>query len=59
MPHPIYEIADPETHRIEESYFDTGRHVEEQADLDADMVTYRHRVADVHNGLVDAGFTVE
>lgn len=59
MPHPIYELADPETHRVEESYFDTGRRVFENDDLEQDTVTYRHRVSDVYNALVDAGFRVE
>jgi SAM-dependent methyltransferase len=59
IPHPVYGLADPETHEIEESYFDTGRQVTPYDDLDADMVTYRHRVSDVHNALVGAGFRVE
>ncbi|QPV64534.1 class I SAM-dependent methyltransferase [Halosimplex litoreum] len=59
MPHPVYGLADPETHEVEESYFDTGRQVTPQDDLDVDMVTYRHSVADVHNALVGAGFRVE
>ncbi|QLH76729.1 methyltransferase domain-containing protein [Halosimplex rubrum] len=59
MPHPVYGLADPESHEIEESYFDTGRQVTPQDDLDVDMVTYRHSVADVHNALVGAGFRVE
>jgi SAM-dependent methyltransferase len=59
MPHPVYELADPESHEVEGSYFDTGRQVTAQDDLETDMVTYRHRVADVHNALVGAGFRVE
>jgi len=59
MPHPVYDLADPDTHRVEESYFDVGRQVTTQPDLDRDMVTYRHRVSDVHNALVGAGFRVE
>jgi SAM-dependent methyltransferase len=59
MPHPVYELADPDTHEVAESYFDTGRQVTPQPDLDRDMVTYRHRVSDVHNALVGAGFRVE
>ncbi|MFC7197417.1 class I SAM-dependent methyltransferase [Halosimplex aquaticum] len=59
MPHPVYGLAEPESHRVEESYFDTGRQVTAYDDLGADMVTYRHRVSDVHNALVDAGFRVE
>ncbi|WP_436926331.1 class I SAM-dependent methyltransferase [Halosimplex amylolyticum] len=59
MPHPVYDLADPETHRVEESYFDTGRQVTTYDDLDSDMVTYRHRISDVHNALTGAGFRVE
>ncbi|MFB6081688.1 MAG: class I SAM-dependent methyltransferase [Halanaeroarchaeum sp.] len=59
MPHPVYGLVDAETHHVEESYFDTGRQVTPQDDLDVDMVTYRHRIGDVHNALVGAGFRVE
>jgi ubiquinone/menaquinone biosynthesis C-methylase UbiE len=59
MPHPVYPLADPDSHTVEESYFDTGRQVTQYDDLDRDMVTYRHRVSDVHNALVGAGFRVE
>lgn len=58
-PHPFYEVADPETHRVEESYFESGRRVVAHDGLDADQVTYRHRVSDLHNALVEAGFRVE
>ncbi|MFB6173247.1 MAG: class I SAM-dependent methyltransferase [Halobacteriales archaeon] len=58
LPHPVYTLADPETHRVEESYFDTGRRVTANED-GPDQVTYRHAVGDVHNALVDAGFRVE
>ena len=59
MPHPVYGLADPESHRVEESYFDTGRQVESVEDVETDMVTFRHRVSDVYNALVEAGFRVE
>ncbi|WP_459191225.1 class I SAM-dependent methyltransferase [Halosimplex sp. J119] len=59
MPHPVYGLADAESHRVEGSYFDTGRQVTPQDDLDVDMVTYRHTVSEVHNALVGAGFRVE
>jgi ubiquinone/menaquinone biosynthesis C-methylase UbiE len=58
-PHPVYGLADPESHRIEESYFDTGRQVISEPEMGVDQVTYRHRVSDVYNELVDAGFRVE
>jgi ubiquinone/menaquinone biosynthesis C-methylase UbiE len=58
-PHAAYELADPDSTRVEESYFDTGRHVTSHEGVDAEEVTYRHRVSDVYNALVDAGFRVE
>ena len=59
MPHPFYEVVDPETRRVEESYFDTGRHVTVHDELDVDQVTYRHTVSDVYNALDGASFRVE
>lgn len=59
MPHPVYGLADPESGEVVESYFDTGRQVTEEPELENDMVTYRHRVSDVYNSLHDAGFAVE
>ena len=58
-PHPVYGLADPETGEVVESYFDTGRQATTEDGLDADQVTYRHRVSDVYAALVDAGFRVE
>ena len=58
-PHPVYGLADPETHEVEESYFDTGRQVWDSEPGDLDLVTYRHRVSDLYDALVDAGFRVE
>jgi ubiquinone/menaquinone biosynthesis C-methylase UbiE len=51
IPHPLYEIVDPETQTIEHSYFDTGR-------TDHDQPLYRHTVSGVYNALVEAGFDV-
>jgi ubiquinone/menaquinone biosynthesis C-methylase UbiE len=59
MPHPFYNVVNPDTHTVEESYFDTGRHVIVDESTDANQVTYRHRVSDIHNALYDAGFDVE
>ncbi|MFB6151229.1 MAG: class I SAM-dependent methyltransferase [Haloarculaceae archaeon] len=58
-PHAVYGLADAETHEVTESYFDTGRHVIRVDDRDPDQVVYRHRVSDVVNAVVDAGFRVE
>lgn len=59
MPHPCYDLVDPETHEVVESYFDSPRQVTEVEGLDVDSVTYRHRVGDVHTELRSAGFRVE
>lgn len=59
MPHPYYEITDPASHEVAESYFETGRHVVEDQRTDADLVTFRHTVSGVLSDLVDAGFVVE
>jgi len=60
MPHPFFDLADPETHEIVESYFDTGRQVVHDGREEyPDLVTYRWTVSDVYNALVDAGFDVE
>jgi SAM-dependent methyltransferase len=57
-PHPSYRLLDPETGTVEESYFDTGRHVRETAPERPDLVTYRNTVADYHEALRAAGFEV-
>lgn len=58
-PHPYDEVVDPETHRVEDSYFETGRHVVVDESRDADLVTYHSTVSDYHNALLDAGFRIE
>lgn len=59
MPHPLYEVVDPETHEVVESYFDAGRCVFDHEDTDADEVLYRHTVSEVYGAVVGAGFDVE
>jgi ubiquinone/menaquinone biosynthesis C-methylase UbiE len=60
MPHPFFDLADPDTHEVVESYFDTGRQVVHDGREEyPDLVTYRRRVSDVYNALVEAGFDVE
>jgi len=60
MPHPFFDLADPDTGEIVESYFDTGRQVVEDGREEyPDLVTYRWKVSDVYNALVAAGFDVE
>lgn len=60
MPHPFFKLADPETHEIVKSYFDTGRQI--QADERAgapNQVTFRQKISDVYNALRKSGFDVE
>jgi SAM-dependent methyltransferase len=59
MPHPFYEVVDPESHEIAESYFDTGRRVTSHDGVGADEVLYRHTVEGVYDALVTTGFEVE
>ncbi len=59
VPHPFYDMLDPETGTVSGSYFDTGRRVVEQEELEHDMVLYDHTVSELYNALVGAGLTVE
>ncbi len=60
MPHPFFDLADPETHEIVESYFDTGRQVRVDERVGhPNLVTYRHRISDIHTALRQAGFVIE
>ncbi|GAB3020467.1 class I SAM-dependent methyltransferase [Natronobiforma cellulositropha] len=59
MPHPFYEILDPETQKVADSYFDTGQYTISYEGMDADQVLCRHTVSDVFNALRDAGFVVD
>jgi SAM-dependent methyltransferase len=59
LPHPAYEVLDPETGALARSYFDDAPRVEREAGIDAEMRVYAHRVADVHGALRAAGFRVD
>lgn len=59
MPHPAYDLVDPESHEVVESYFDDPRQVYEFEGMDIDQVIYRHRIGDVYGNLRAAGFDVE
>jgi len=60
VPHPFYELFDPDSRELERSYHASGprRNVVDE-DYDADMVVFDRKVSELHNALVDAGFTVE
>jgi len=59
IPHPFYEIYDPETRAIERSYFDSRRERKSIGDIDADMVVFHRTVAEIHRALTEAGFVVD
>jgi len=59
MPHPYYDLLDPETGEIDDSYFDTGRRVFSHDGIEADEVLYRHTLGDVHGAVRSAGFRIE
>lgn len=60
--HPFYSIIDPKTHKIKESYFDTGRHESIEVWKDNTkhkFVLYKRKVSDIYNNLVVTEFFVE
>jgi len=59
MPHPYYDLLDPDSGAVADSYFDTGRQVISHDGMEVDHVTYRHSVSDVHNALRAAGFEID
>ncbi len=60
VPHPIHESLDLETETFERSYYDTSRReITINDDYEANLIVFDHTVADLHNALVDAGFTVK
>ena len=60
LPHPFYELFDPETRELERSYHGPERRCIPIDDgFDADMVVFDRTVGDLHNAVVDAGFVVE
>jgi len=59
LPHPFYELFDPEARELDRSYFDPTPERKSIGDLDPEMVVFHHTVGEIHRALVDAGFTVE
>lgn len=59
VPHPFYELFDPETHELKRSYFETEPERKSIGDVEADLVVFHRNVGEIHGALVDAGFTVE
>lgn len=59
VPHPFYELFDPETGELERSYHgDARRTITIDEAYDADLVVFDRTVGELHNAAVDAGFDV-
>lgn len=59
VPHPLYENLDNDTGRIEGEYFDVGpREITIDEEYASTLISFDRTISDLHNGLVDAGFTV-
>jgi SAM-dependent methyltransferase len=59
VPHPFYELFDPETATLERSYHaDARREITIDESYDAEMVVFDRTVGELHAALVDAGFDV-
>jgi len=57
--HPLHEALDEESGRLERSYVDGGpREIEIREEYDELLTVFDRPVAELHNGLVDAGFEV-
>jgi SAM-dependent methyltransferase len=59
VPHPFYELFDPESGEPDRSYFDPEPERRSVGDRDAELTIHSHTVGAYHDALVDAGFTVE
>ena len=59
VPHPFYELFDPESRELERSYFDPEPERKSIGDLEPDLVVFHHTVGEIHGALVEAGFVVE
>ncbi|GGL70487.1 class I SAM-dependent methyltransferase [Halocalculus aciditolerans] len=59
LPHPFYEVFDPEERELRRSYHASPRReVTIKDDYEAEMVVFDRTVSDLHRALVDAGFDV-
>ena len=57
--HPLHEALDAESGTLEHSYVDDGpREIEIDESFEETLTVFDRTVADLHNGLVDAGFEV-
>lgn len=59
VPHPFYELFDPETGELERSYHSsTQRTITIDEEYDSDLIVFDRKVSELHNTAVDAGFDV-
>lgn len=59
LPHPFYELFDPESHTLERSYHaDPQRTITISEEYDSEMVVFDRTVGELHNAAVEAGFDV-
>lgn len=59
LPHPFYELFDPETGELERSYHGaTRRTITINEEYDSDLIVFDRKVSELHNTAVDAGFDV-
>lgn len=59
LPHPFYELFDPETGELERSYHSSNqRAITINEEYDSDLMIFDRKVSELHNTAVDAGFDV-
>jgi SAM-dependent methyltransferase len=59
VPHPFYELFDPDSRTLERSYHATGRRtVTIDEAYESELVVFDRTVGDYHGAAVDAGFDV-
>lgn len=60
VPHPMYELVNPETNALDRSYHaDPRREITIDEAYDADMIAFDRKVGTLHDAAVDAGFDVK
>lgn len=59
VPHPFYELFDPDSKALERSYHASGRRtITIDDDYESDLVVFDRTVSDLHNQFVSSGFEV-
>ena len=62
LPHPFYRTIDPETLKLKESYFESGRSESQEKLPDGTTIPFlyfKHKFSDVLNALIGANMTLE